>query len=117
MPVWNAANAQMPLYYSAANAMVLCSDTEGSPTSVKEALACNLPVVATDVGDVRAILSGIDGSELTAQEPQALAAALRRVLSTHDRHLFDGRSAMRRFAQAETVAALLRVYRSVQRAA
>jgi len=44
---------EMPWYYSAADAMILCSDSEGSPTSVKEALACNLPVVSTDVGDVR----------------------------------------------------------------
>ena len=61
--VWNAANERMPVYYSAADVMVLCSDTEGSPTSVKEALACGLPVVSTDVGDVRSIMAGIDGTE------------------------------------------------------
>lgn len=54
-------NALMPWYYSAADAMLLCSDSEGSPTFVKEAFACNLPVVSTDVGDVSEIMRGIKG--------------------------------------------------------
>src|SRR5439155_20202719 len=42
----------VPLYLNASDCLVLASVTEGSPNIVKEALACNLPVVATDVGDV-----------------------------------------------------------------
>src|SRR5262249_39427473 len=64
---------EMPWYYSAADAMILCSDSEGSPTSVKEALACNLPVVSTDIGDVREIMKGISGVEITEQTPGSLA--------------------------------------------
>jgi glycosyltransferase involved in cell wall biosynthesis len=45
--------------YQAADVHVLTSDFEGSPNSVKEALACELPVVSTDVGNVGTMLEGL----------------------------------------------------------
>ena len=113
LPVWNVPNERMPLYYSAADVMILCSDTEGSPTSVKEALACELPVVSTDVGDVRSVMDGITGTEICEQNAASIAAALERVLTRPADRPFIGRSAMRRFDQSATVAALVSVYRKV----
>src|SRR5438132_11299845 len=104
---------EMPWYYSAADAMILCSDSEGSPTSVKEALACNLPVVSTDVGDVREIVRGIAGVQLTEQTAASLAGALKRVLYPPADFVFNGRTAMERYSQPKTAEAILRVYRRV----
>jgi glycosyltransferase involved in cell wall biosynthesis len=104
---------EMPWYYSAADAMILCSDSEGSPTSVKEALACNLPVVSTDVGDVREITRGIAGLEIAEQTPDSLAAAVKRVLYPPQGFVFNGRRAMERYGQQETVKAIVQVYRRV----
>jgi glycosyltransferase involved in cell wall biosynthesis len=106
-------NAEMPWYYSASDAMILCSDSEGSSTAVKEALACNLPVVSTNVGDVREIMEGIAGIEIAEQTPDALAGALKRVLNPPAGFAFDGRTAMKRYSQPKTVQAILRVYRRV----
>ena len=87
--------------------MVLCSTSEGSPTSVKEALACNLPVVSSDVGDVRTILQSIDGSEICERSASAFAAGLRRVLERADGVVCDGRSAMSRYDQERTAQAVV----------
>ncbi|WP_154856931.1 glycosyltransferase family 4 protein [Cyclobacterium xiamenense] len=44
---------------SKADCLLLTSKTEGSPQVVKEALCCNLPVVAVPVGDVKQIIAGV----------------------------------------------------------
>src|SRR5580704_2056272 len=106
-------NEDMPWYYSAADVMVLCSQSEGSPTSVKEALACNIPVVSTDVGDVREIIDGIDGCEICGEDRVSLAQGLKRVLGRQSEKPFEGRSFMQRYDQSRVVAAILKVYERV----
>ena len=51
----------VPLWLNASHALVLASVSEGSPNVVKEALACDIPVISTDVGDVAQRIDGIDG--------------------------------------------------------
>ena len=41
--------------------LAVCSFMEGSPNLVKEAMACNCPIVTTDVGDVRWVIGETDG--------------------------------------------------------
>ena len=58
----NTERSLIPYYFNAASLHLLTSDFEGSPNSVKEAMACNIPVVSTDVGNVKEMLSGVEGS-------------------------------------------------------
>ena len=50
--VENIENMIMPLYYNAASLLLITSLSEGSPIMVKEAMACNTPIVSVDVGDI-----------------------------------------------------------------
>lgn len=72
---------QMPLVYASADVLLLTSRAEGSPNCVKEALACALPVVAVDAGDVREVLDGLTNSCVVPDDADALAAAIYRVLA------------------------------------
>jgi teichuronic acid biosynthesis glycosyltransferase TuaC len=72
-------------YMNACDALVLTSDHEGSPVAIREALACGLPVVSVDVGDVRKVLEPVTGSYICRPEPEDIAAKLRRVLEDKQR--------------------------------
>ena len=52
---------KMPLYYNACNVVCLPSLYEASPLVIREAMACNRPVVASDVGDIRKTVANVDG--------------------------------------------------------
>jgi glycosyltransferase involved in cell wall biosynthesis len=69
--------SKMPVYMNACDALLLTSAHEGSPNVVKEALACNLPVVSTDVGDVAERIGGVDGCVLCGRDDaESLSRAL-----------------------------------------
>ncbi len=68
--------SQMPLILSAADCLLVTSDAEGSPTVVQEALACALPVVSVDVGDIRERLKGVKNARVADRDPRDLAAAI-----------------------------------------
>jgi glycosyl transferase family 1 len=69
-------HAEVPWWMNAAGAILMTSTHEGSPNAVKEALACNVPVVSVDVGDVRARIDAIDGCFVAEPTPEDLAAKL-----------------------------------------
>jgi glycosyltransferase involved in cell wall biosynthesis len=70
---------QVPIWLNASDTVLLTSLHEGSPNIIKEALACNIPVVSVDVGDVRERIQGITGCYLASQDPTDLAQKLQLV--------------------------------------
>lgn len=77
MPILNdVPHDDVPLYMNACDVMLLASVHEGSPNVVKEAMACDLPVVSTPVGDVPLLFEGTTGYVTAPREPGSLARAL-----------------------------------------
>jgi glycosyltransferase involved in cell wall biosynthesis len=109
---WGVPHQDMPCLMSACDALVFTSMQEGSPNVVKEALACDLPVISVPVGDVAERLGGIAGCELCANErPETIAGALERVLRRRER--VAGRDAIRHLDEALLTQRLIELYRSV----
>ena len=75
----------IPFYMNASNVLGLASLREGSPNVIKEAMACNLPIVATDVGDVREVIEGVRGCEIVKRDPLKFAKAIKKIIATVDR--------------------------------
>lgn len=74
---------EIPIWMSAADVLIHPSWSEGSPNAVKEAMACELPVVATPVGDVPERLDGIVGCHVVAADEEAFAEATLDALAHH----------------------------------
>ncbi len=112
---WRVSHSDIPLYMSACDALVFTSMQEGSPNVVKEALACNLPVVSVKVGDVPSRLARIDGCEICEDDrPETIAAALGRVLKRNTR--INGRDAVKDLDENVTTTRVMNIYTSVLRA-
>lgn len=76
IPLKRVASDRVPLYMSACDAMLMTSLMEGSPNVVKEAMACELPVISVPVGDVPELLDGVVGYTICPRDAEALAGAL-----------------------------------------
>jgi len=59
--IHNIQHNQLVNYYNAANFLIMTSYHEGSPNVIKEAMACNCPIITTDVGDVRWVIGDTEG--------------------------------------------------------
>ena len=97
---------RVPLYVNAANAVIVPSEREGFGLAVLEALACNVPVLATPVGIHPQALDGLAGTLCATFELKEWAEALAPHLAVGDRRI-DGRSRATRFSarrMAERVA-------------
>ena len=106
---------RLALYMSACDALIFPSFQEGSPNIVKQAMACNLPVVCTDVGDVRQILGSTKHCYICAPEVAEFAARLSEILTHRERT--NGREQIRHLAAPAVARRVIGVYEDVLRRA
>ena len=69
------SHSELPLWLSAADALVLPSEREGLANAWIEALACGTPLIIPDIGGAREVVQGPAAGRIVAREPAAIAAA------------------------------------------
>jgi glycosyltransferase involved in cell wall biosynthesis len=70
---YNLPKDEIPEILNAADVILLTSLWEGSPNVIKEAMACNKPVVATNVGDIVWLFGDKQGYYITGFDPADVA--------------------------------------------
>ncbi len=103
--------AQVPLYVNAANAVLVPSEREGFGLAVLEALACDVPVLATPVGIAPAALNGIDGTYCAPFDAAAWRTALAPHLTDADPRI-DGRPRAEDFSTDRMAARVVAAWRT-----
>jgi len=93
--------------------MLLTSFSEGSPQSIKEAMACNCPVVCTNVGDVHWLFQGVDNCEVSSFEASDVAEKTRNVLLNGKRSNGRNRIMSLSLSLQKAGGLVLQVYESV----
>jgi glycosyltransferase involved in cell wall biosynthesis len=101
----------VPIWLNASDVVLLTSLHEGSPNVIKEALACNVPVVSVDVGDVAEMISGIEGCYIALPNPHDLGAKLNLVGS--NRGKIAGRKKVEQLSLEQTALNLRTFYLEV----
>ena len=110
----NRPHDVVPLYMSACDALVLTSAAEGSPMVIKEAMACNLPIVSVRVGDVPEVVGDTPGCALADHDPLDIADKLLVVLREPRRT--NGRQRIGHLGHDRIAQRLLEVYEHALRA-
>lgn len=107
--VYGIPQEKLNLYYSAADTLILTSFHEGSPNAVKEAMACNCPIVATPVGDVKKVTGRTEGCFITSYDAGETADKIRKALEFGKRT--TGRSDIAHLDSRKTAERLEDIYR------
>lgn len=108
----NVSPNLIPSMMNAADCLLLTSDWEGSPNVVKEAIACNLPVVSVDVGDVRERLRGVRPSMIVPRDATEIGKGVAEILRHGQRS--NGREFINDLSSEVISQRIVSVYRAAQ---
>lgn len=77
IPLAGYTRQEVQWLLNAVDVVLMTSFHEGSPQVIKEAMACNCPVVSTEVGDVSTLIKDVDGCYVTSFQPDDIAKKLK----------------------------------------
>jgi glycosyltransferase involved in cell wall biosynthesis len=101
---------EIPYIINCSNLLVLTSIFEGSPTVIKEALACNVPVVSTNCGDVEEVIRDLENCFISPYNATDFANSV--IQSLSDNNLYDYRSRLTQYSNESLFNKLLLVYQN-----
>jgi glycosyltransferase involved in cell wall biosynthesis len=99
---------QVALTMNACDVVVMTSTSEGSPVTVKEALACCIPVVSVPVGDIESLVGGLLGCAIVARDPSLIGKRIVDAVSAKGRSEFRAR--VMPFSRQQVASRVLDVY-------
>ena len=79
------SRVQVAELMNAADVCLMTSHSEGSPQFIKEAMACNCPIVSVDVGDVKEVIEGVEGCHIAERNAMDVALKIEQVLIENKR--------------------------------
>lgn len=104
---------QVTLLYNACDMLLLPTKSEGSPQVLKEAMAYNCPVVATDVADIAYLLDGVSNSYVTTFDPADVADKIQKVIASGERTNGRERIMQLRLTNNEVAKTIKTIYENI----
>jgi glycosyltransferase involved in cell wall biosynthesis len=109
--VYRDAQERLAVQMNACDVLIFPSFQEGSPNIIKQAMACGLPLVSTDVGDVRERLDGVSGCHVLPRVESIFADAIESLLGRRVRT--DARSRLYALEPQAVARRVIAVYEQV----
>ena len=100
-------------HYNSSDCVLLTSFHEGSPNVIKETMACNIPIVSTNVGDVKEVIGKTKGCYLTTFDPENVAYNIKKVLNLEERT--TGRKDVKHLESGLVAKKIIKIYKTILR--
>ena len=102
---------EVSLLMSAVDLLLVTSSSETGPLVVKEAMACNCPIVSTDVGDVKLVLGRTKMCFVANQNPKTIAEKISSIIDMNKRS--NGRKNMNDYELKKIAVKVKNVYKKI----
>ena len=102
---------EVHLLMNAVDILIVTSFSETGPLVVKEALACNCPIISTDVGDVKQLTEGTENCYIVDYDAVQIKQRIQDILSSNKKP--DGRDAVKHLGLKEVATDVYEVYKRV----
>ena len=100
---------EVHLLMNAVDILIVTSHSETGPLVVKEALACNCPIISTDVGDVKELANGTKNCYIVEYDAKQIEQRIRDILSSNKKS--DGRAAVKHISLEKIATDVYSVYK------
>jgi len=107
------SRAEVALVMNAVDVCLMTSFTEGSPQFIKEAMACNCPIVSVNVGDVEDVIKGVSGCFVTNYDVRELSEKIEIALNLVERTRGRDRIILNQLEQNAVVQKLIEIYTKI----
>ena len=108
---YGIAPSEIVTYMNSADVLLLTSFWEGSPNVIKEAMACNLPIISTDVGDVKNVIAGAHNCFIISFDKGSIVDKLSIVKNNRERS--NGREKIRHLSDEIIAKRISNIYEKI----